>query len=81
MARGKADYRSTKPELGTDAETQRYELQGAGRKADALELDAVDTSYLQEMGAESDFAPQRNELVKIPEQDLNVDLLLVQSKS
>lgn len=81
MARGNADYRSFKPELGTDAETQRYELHGAGRKADALELDAVDTSYLQEMEAESDFAPQRNELVKISAQGLDADLLVVQSKS
>lgn len=74
---GNADYRSLKPELGTDAETQRYELHG---NTNTAELDAVDTSYLKELGAESESAPGDN-IIKIAGTDVDVGLVVVRDKS
>lgn len=72
-----ADYRSLKPELGTDAETQRYELHG---DTNVLELDAVDTSYLEEMGTELDDVSRGEGIMKIPVHNLDGDLIVVTSK-
>lgn len=80
-ATARSDHLSLKPELGTDAETQRYELHGAGRRADAAELDAVDTSYLQEMGTDTDDISPGGDMIKIAKHDMDAGLVVLQRKS
>jgi hypothetical protein len=81
VRREQPDYLSLKPELDPNAETRRHELHGEGRRADAVELDAEDISFLQELGTEPGLALQRSFAIKGPRQSSVAHVISVQHKS